>query len=102
MSGDAQVIDFRARPLVPEYAAYLRPRLVSIRAETGGYGAYDAPTQTVAEFVQTLDEHGIDLAVFAARNRLNEAPDWPLTNDLVAAAAAAHPARLVPFGGLDM
>lgn len=98
----APVIDFRARPLVPEYAAYLGPRLAAIRAETGSYGAYDAPIQSVSDFVGSLDEHGIDVAVFAARNRLNEAPDWPLTNDLVAAACAAYPDRLVPFGGLDV
>jgi predicted TIM-barrel fold metal-dependent hydrolase len=96
------VIDFRARPLVPEYAAYLRPRLAAIRAETGGFGAFDAPEQDIAGFVGSLDEVGIAVAVFAARNRLNEAPDWPLTNDLVAAAVLEFPDRLVGFGGLDL
>jgi predicted TIM-barrel fold metal-dependent hydrolase len=97
-----KIVDFRARPLVPEYAAYLRPRLAAIRAETGGYGAYDAPEQDIAGFVASLGEAGIDIAVFAARNRVSDAPDWPLTNDLVAAAAREHPKRVVPFGGLDL
>jgi predicted TIM-barrel fold metal-dependent hydrolase len=97
-----QVIDFRARPLVPAYAAYLRPRLAAIRAETGSYGAYDAPDQSVAEFVAALEAAGVSMAVFAARNRVNDAADWPLTNDLVAKAVAEHPDRLVGFGGLDL
>lgn len=97
-----KVIDFRARPLVPEYAAYLRPRLAAIRAETGSFGAFDAPEQSIAGFVASLDEVGVDVAVFAARNRLNEAPDWPLTNDLVADAVREFPKRLVGFGGLDL
>ena len=98
---DPHIVDFRARPLVPEYAAYLRPRLAAIRGETGSFGAFDAPEQSVDEFVASLDEVGIDVAVFAARNRLNESPDWPLTNDLVAEASRRHPERLIPFGGLD-
>ena len=97
-----RVIDFRARPNVPEYAAYLRPRLDAIAAETGGFGRYQAPDQSVDEFVMSLDAAGITAAVFVARNRTAGGDDWPLTNDLVAEAAAAHPDRLIAFGGLDL
>ncbi len=97
-----RVIDFRARPNVSQYAAYLRPRLAAIAAETGGFGRYDAPDQSVDDFVASLDSAGISAAVFVARNRSASVDDWPLTNDLVADAARAHPDRLIAFGGLDL
>ena len=96
------VIDFRARPNVPEYAAYLRPRLDAISAETGGFGAYRAPDQSITDFVATLDDAGIDVAVFVARNRASSVEDWPLSNDAVAALVTDHRSRVVPFGGLDV
>lgn len=97
-----KVIDFRARPLVPEYGAYLRPRLAAIRAQTGDFGAHEPQDQTISEFVTALDAAGVSMAVFAARSRANASPDWPLTNDLVAEAVRAYPHRLVGFGGLDL
>ena len=97
-----QVIDFRARPLVAAYASYLRPRLAAIRAETGDFLDYEAPDQSVAEFVDSLEKAGVTQAVFAARSRASDSPDWPLTNDLVAEAVAKHPDRLIGFGGLDL
>ena len=96
------IIDFRARPNVPQYAAYLRPRLEAIAAETGGFGKYYAPDQSIDDFVKSLDAVGVAAAVFVARNRSSAGPDWPLTNDLVAEAANDHPARLIPFGGIDL
>ena len=97
-----KVIDFRARPNIPEYAAYLRPRLEAIAAEAGRHGAYWAEDESIDEFVGALDSAGIDRAVFVARNRSNSDDRWPLTNDVVAEMAQAYPDRLVPFGGLDL
>lgn len=97
-----KIIDFRARPNLPEYAAYLFPRLDAIAEQTGGsFGAYRAPIDSLDSFVHRLDDAGIDRAVFAARNR-ESSSDWLLTNGFVADCVARHPDRLVGFAGVDL
>tara|TARA_B100001013_G_scaffold208379_1_gene126561 strand:- start:416 stop:1276 length:861 start_codon:yes stop_codon:yes gene_type:complete len=97
-----KVIDFRARPNIPQYAAYLRPRLREIAKQAGGFGCYEAPDETVGEFVAELTGAGIEIAVVAARSRLAQDGSWELTNDLVAECVSAHRRHLVPFGGIDL
>ncbi len=96
------VVDFRARPNVPEYAQYLYPRLDAIAQQTrGSFGTYRAEVESVDGFVERLDRTGIDIAVFAARSRAASGA-WALTNDSVADAVRQHPSRIVGFGGIDL
>ena len=96
------LIDFRARPNLPEYAKYLFPRLDAIQRQTNGsFGAYRPPVETLDAFVGRLDGIGIDRVVFAARNR-ESSGGWDLTNGLVADCVARHPDRFVGFGGVDL
>ena len=97
-----QVIDFRARPNIAQYAAYLRPRLKDIAKQTGEFGRYEAPDETVEEFVSQLVNAGVEIAVVAARSRLAQDGSWELTNDLVAECVSPHRDHLVPFGGIDL
>lgn len=97
-----KVVDFRARPNVPEYAKYLYPRLDEIAEQTNGtFGTYRAVVESVDGFVERLDRTGVDVAVFAARSRASSG-DWPLTDRFVAAAVEQHPGRLVGFAGIDL
>lgn len=99
MSG---IIDFRARPNTPEWARYLSRRTSLIRTQSGtGFSDFRAPEESLAEFIGQLDSLGIEQAVFAARNRKLSDPEWTLTNDFVAECVAAHPQRIVGFGGVD-
>lgn len=96
------IIDFRARPNLPEYAHYLYPRLDAIEKRTAGvYQAFRPPVETLDEFVASLDGLGIDRVVFAARSRATDG-DWQLTDEVVAAAAARHPDRITGFAGIDL
>lgn len=96
------IIDFRARPNLPEYAHYLYPRLDAIERRTAGvYQAFRPPIETVDEFVSSLDRLGIDRVVFAARSRSSDG-DWQLTDDVVAAAVTRHPSRITGFAGIDL
>jgi hypothetical protein len=95
-------IDFRARPNISQYATYLRPRLKDIAKQTGGFGSYEAPDETVDDFVAGLHGAGIALAVVAARSRLAQDGSWELTNDLIAECVSTHRGTLVPFGGIDL
>ena len=97
-----KVIDFRARPNIAEYAAYLRPRLEDIAKQTGEFGRYAAPDETVNGFVDQLVTAGVELAVVAARSRIAQDGSWELTNDLGAEWVAPHKDHLVPFGGIDV
>lgn len=98
-----EIIDFRARPNVEEYARYLRPRLEEIHRQTAGhFGAYRAPTESVGDFVTQLEGAGISKAVFAARSRVESSSTWKLTNEIVLEAVRAYPDHLVPFGGVDL
>ena len=97
-----KVIDFRARPNIAEYAAYLRPRLEDIAKQTGEFGRYAAPDETVNGFVDQLVTAEVELAVVAARSRIAQDGSWELTNDLVAECVAPHKDHLVPFGGIDV
>jgi predicted TIM-barrel fold metal-dependent hydrolase len=99
------VIDFRARANTPEAARYTGPRLsdiatLGIRNVDGAQRWHEAPIETVAGFVERLDQAGIGTVVFTGRNRRTQ-PDWPLTNEWVAAAARDHPGRIVGFAGID-
>lgn len=99
MSG---VIDFRARPNTPEWARYLERRMTAIQSESGAtFSSFRAPRETLTEYVERLDGAGIDIGVFAARNRASSEPEWTLTNDFVAECVRAHPDRIVGFGGTD-
>jgi len=93
-------IDFRARPLLPEYADYLYPRLQSISSDTGADAGLP-PVESIDDFVGRLDSANIESVVFAARSRVSQG-DWRLTNGYVASVVEGHRDRLVPFGGIDL
>jgi predicted TIM-barrel fold metal-dependent hydrolase len=99
------IVDFRARPHIPEYAHYLGPRIDAIERDTGltavGFPKFRAKPESVEEFVANMDEARIDVAVFAARNRASSGP-WPLSAETVAAAVAQFPDRLVGLAGVDL
>lgn len=96
------IIDFRARPNLPEYAAYLFPRLDAISRDTNGsFGAFRPPVETIDQFVANLDDAGIGRALFAARNR-SSTGGWSLTNELVADCVVRYPDRIIGFGGVDL
>jgi len=97
-----KIIDFRARPNIAQYAAYLRPRLKDIARQTGEFGRYEAPDETVDGFVTQLANAGVEIAVVAARSRLAQDGSWELTNDLVAECVRPHRDHLIPFGGIDL
>jgi hypothetical protein len=72
------IVDFRARPHIPEYAHYLGPRIDAIERDTGltavGFPSFRAKPESLEEFIAGLDDAGIDVAVFAARNRASTGP----------------------------
>ncbi len=97
-----RVIDFRARPNTLEWASYLARRNKAIKAGSGVvFSSYQAPEETLQGFVAQLDRHGIERAVFAARNRAQTEKEWSLTNEFVAECVRAYPQRIVGFAGLD-
>jgi uncharacterized protein len=96
------VIDFRARPNLPEYSEYLFPRLDAIQQQTrGSFGSYRAPVESLDAFVGRFAAAGIDRVVFAARNRQSQG-GWALTNEVVADCVAQHPSRLIGYAGIDL
>lgn len=98
----SRVIDFRARPNTPEWARYLARRNKAILSGSGtAFSSYQAPEETLQQFVGQLDRAGIERAVFAARNRSRTEKEWTLTNDFVAECVRAFPDRIVGFAGLD-
>jgi predicted TIM-barrel fold metal-dependent hydrolase len=100
-----RVIDFRARVNTPEASRYLAPRLADIRSlgipYFDGGEWYDAPAETVDEFVGRLDAAGIEAVALVGRNRSGGDPDWPLTNEWVAEVVERHPHRFYGFAGVD-
>lgn len=98
----SRIIDFRARPNTPEWARYLARRTKAIAAGSGVvFSSFQAPEETLDEFVGQLDRYGIERAVFAARNRAQTEREWSLTNEFVAECVSRHPNRIVGFGGID-
>jgi hypothetical protein len=99
-----RVIDFRARANTHETMGYIRPRIADIRAMNlpppDGSDWYEAPEETVEEFVARLDRAGIDATVFVGRNR-GSTPGWPLTNEWVAEAMRQFPGRILGIAGVD-
>jgi predicted TIM-barrel fold metal-dependent hydrolase len=98
----SRVVDFRARPNVPELAAYLEPRLAQIEHQTyGTFGAYRAPIDTAEAFLDRLDEAGVDRCVVAARSRARS-DDWKYTRQVVIDVLEQAPERLIGLVGLDV
>lgn len=108
-----QVVDFRARPNTPEYMELYSKSWEEhpMRQSTlrGTYGYVPDPEESypgvgsLDEFIELLDEHGIDVGVFTGRQRVTDDGEVTVgvSNDYVAECVDRFPDRLVGFAGVD-
>ena len=94
-----KTIDFRARPNTAEYMSMYPPGYDFFDLVPG----HDHPgTASLDEFVDSLERHGVDRAVFTGRQTVEDGEvTRGVTNDYVAACVQRYPDRLVGFAGID-
>ena len=97
-----RVIDFRLRPAIPQYLAHLEWRVAHHpQKSTSPVAPALARALAPDDLIVEMDRLGIEVGVFTARDWYGDDPNWPFTNEAIAATAEAYPTRLIGFGGVD-
>lgn len=95
-----RVIDFRARPNTERYMSMYPPDYGTFDRVEGHSRPDAVPLET---YVGSLDEHGIDVAVFMGRQIVEDGElVRGVPNDYVADCVDRFPDRLVGFAGIDI